>query len=53
MAFEIMALIIDQTFQHGIHKCNTLITLGVSCGVEKKMLNRFKPLLYTQQVVPA
>lgn len=38
MAFEIMALIIDQTLQHGIHKCNTLITLGISCEVEKKML---------------
>lgn len=35
MAFEIMALIIDQTFQHGTHTCNTIITLGVSCEVEK------------------
>lgn len=36
MAFEITALIIDQTLQHGIHKCNTLITVGISDGVEKK-----------------
>lgn len=39
MAFEIMALIIGQALQHGIHKCNTLITLGVSCEVKKRKLN--------------
>jgi len=27
MASEIMALIIDETLQHGIHKCKTLIIL--------------------------
>lgn len=35
-AFEIMVLIIDQTFQRGTHKCDTLITLVVSSGVGGK-----------------